>query len=470
MTLGAAGVYLAEVSVLLILFYIFNKQLLARETMHQTNRIIWLLSVFFSFALPFASSLSFTRGESSGLNVEILAGEISTEGEIIAASQSSIFTLSNFVNLLFIIYAIGVIAMLIYTLVGYISLVGLTCNKKYNLARSTSAEDRQLLQKLRGYQKYAGVEQNIRYVIHDLDFSPFSWFNSVVISRADLESGDREIVVHELAHTSQRHSLDVVLLDLVTIVLWFNPASWLTKKALQQVHEYCADNAVLSLGVNAKEYQLLLIRKAVGARLYSMSNSLNHSNLKNRITMMTKKKSPQAALAKCLYVVPVAIFAIIALASPVLADSLGAISKVEVANYFDQNKPYNVTATVEYQDPPEEEESFLRCEVMPTFQGGDLVSFRNWVMMNLRYPEKAAMNNVQGAVNIKFIVETDGSVSSVEVLRSPDPDLSAEAVRVILSSPKWTPGEQRGEKVKVTYTLPVVFAINNDTENAEAAQ
>ncbi len=470
MTLGTVGVYLAEASTLLILLYIFNKQLLSQETMHRTNRLVWLCSVLFSFAMPLwmLSRPAFGDASFDIANVEIVAGDISLEGEVVASELSSIFTLSKVINFLFVIYAAGVVGLLIYKLIGYLSLVRMVYCRRYDLRRSALPEDRALLDTLREYQRQAGIDNSVRYVVHDLDFSPFSWFNSVVISRDDLASSDREIITHELAHLSQRHSYDVVLLDLVTIVLWFNPAAWLTKKALQQVHEYCADDAVLSLGVNAKEYQLLLIRKAVGARLYSMSNSLNHSNLKNRITMMTKKKSPQVALAKCLYVIPVAILAAIVFASPVLADSIGAISKVEVANYFYHAQP--LTPEVELQDPPEESEPFLRCEVMPTFQGGNLVNFRNWVSMNLRYPEKAAMNNIQGAVNIKFIVEADGSVSSVEVLRSPDPDLAAEATRVILSSPKWTPGEQRGEKVRVSYVLPVVFKINNDTENAEAAQ
>ncbi len=466
MTLGQVGVYLAEVSVLLILLYIFNKQLLAQETMHRTNRLVWLLSVLFSFGLPLWIFLLSATGDASFdiSNVEIMAGDISLEGEVVASDLRSIFSLSNVINFLFVIYAAGAVGVLIYKLVGYFSLMRMVYCRRYDLRQSLLPEDRALLDTLREYQRKAGVDNSVRYVVHDLDFSPFSWFNSVVISRDDLASSDREIITHELAHLSQRHSYDVVLLDLVTVVLWFNPASWLTKKALQQVHEYCADDAVLLLGVNAKEYQLLLIRKAVGARLYSMSNSLNHSNLKNRITMMTKKKSQKVALAKCLYVIPVAIFAIVAFASPVLADSLGAISKVEVANYFDQDKPYNITATVEYQDPPEESEPFLRCEVMPTFQGGTLVDFRNWVSMNLRYPKEAAMNNIQGTVNLKFIVEADGSVSSVEVVKSPDADLSAEATRVILSSPAWTPGQQRGENVRVSYMLPVVFRINNDTE------
>ncbi|MFI3263798.1 MAG: M56 family metallopeptidase [Rikenellaceae bacterium] len=479
MITGALGVYLIEASILLIILYLFNNWLLSQETAHRMNRAVWLISIVFSFALPFVSLQSVDYIEPMA---GITFGEIAVESEIAAqAGAPAIFSLYNIVNTLLFIYLCGVVVCAIYMFIGYFSLISLVYNGRYNLSNSANAEDKTLLYRLIGYQRFAAVDRDIRYVIHDNDnLSPFSWFNSVVVSRSDIEANDREIILHELSHISQRHSLDVLLLNLATIILWFNPASWLTKRALQQVHEYCADDAVLSLGINVKEYQLLLIRKAVGARLYSMSNSLNHSNLKNRITMMTKKKSPKMMMAKCLYAIPVAIFAIFIFASPALADSVDAVSEVKITNYFEQFKNFDLESTpygdniteVEVvthvekmsQDTTNVEKVWLRSEVMPKFQGGDLRDFRDWVMARLRYPAEAAKNNIQGMVTMKFVVEKDGSIGNVEVARSPDSQLSEEAERVILSSPKWTPGEQDGEKVRVTYMLPVVFKISNDDE------
>lgn len=185
-------------------------------------------------------------------------------------------------------------------------------------------------------------------------------------------------------------------------------------------------------------------------------------------------------MAKCLYAIPVAIFAIFIFASPALADSVDAVSEVKITNYFEQFKNFDLESTpygdniteVEVvthvekmsQDTTNVEKVWLRSEVMPKFQGGDLRDFRDWVMARLRYPAEAAKNNIQGMVTMKFVVEKDGSIGNVEVARSPDSQLSEEAERVILSSPKWTPGEQDGEKVRVTYMLPVVFKISNDDE------
>lgn len=337
MITGALGVYLIEASILLIILYLFNNWLLSQETAHRMNRAVWLISIVFSFALPFVSLQSVDYIEPMA---GITFGEIAVESEIAAqAGAPAIFSLYNIVNTLLFIYLCGVVVCAIYMFIGYFSLISLVYNGRYNLSNSANAEDKTLLYRLIGYQRFAAVDRDIRYVIHDNDnLSPFSWFNSVVVSRSDIEANDREIILHELSHISQRHSLDVLLLNLATIILWFNPASWLTKRALQQVHEYCADDAVLSLGINVKEYQLLLIRKAVGARLYSMSNSLNHSNLKNRITMMLQKKSNKMAAAKCLYAIPLVILAIALFTSPALADSTSAISEVKITNYLVNNQ------------------------------------------------------------------------------------------------------------------------------------
>ena len=106
-----------------------------------------------------------------------------------------------------------------------------------------------------------------------------------------------------------------------------------------------------------------------------------------------------------------------------------------------------------------DEQAFIKCDVMPTFKGGDLSKFRDWVQSNVRYPQIALENGIQGNVVIKFIVEKDGSVSNIQVLVSPDKTLSDAAVAVFQRSPKWVPGKEQNEPVRVTYTLPVSFKI-----------
>ncbi len=331
---GQIGVYLLEVSVLLILLYIFNKLLLARETLHRLNRALWLSVVALAFAVPLLSSLNFSASYNLLEIVELSDESFDFASLVVVDSPREISTTEHVVNILFWLYLAGIVAIIIQRAVIYASLLRLVFNPLYDVWKS----DRELRVAARACEQQMGITSHIRYVVHNRNLAPFSWFNFVVISRGDLAANGREIILHELAHIQQRHTYDVLLMEVVTIVLWFNPAAWLTKRALQQVHEYCADEAVLGVGVNIKEYQLLLIKKAVGARLYSISNSLNHSNLKSRITMMLQKKSTKMAAVKSLYAIPLVALAMILFSSPALADSTSAISQVKITNYFTNNQ------------------------------------------------------------------------------------------------------------------------------------
>ncbi|MFI3285940.1 MAG: M56 family metallopeptidase [Rikenellaceae bacterium] len=502
MTIGTVGVYLLEVSTLLILFYIFNKQLLGRETLHRLNRYWWLSTTLLAFVLPFGVPLIslFAQNQAVGLLREELYEMDS--GAIVPNAHGA----SNIETALIAIAAIYLTVaaiLLVHNAISYTSLFRLIFNKRYDLARSTNIQEVELLKDLHTLQVQIGVKRCVRYVVHNENIAPFSWHNFVVLSRADIAKNCREIVIHELTHVEQRHSIDVLLLNAITIFLWFNPAAWLTKRAVQQVHEYCADESVLSLGVNAKEYQLLLIRKAVGGRLYTISNSLNHSNLKNRITMMLKKKSQSMAAAKCLYAIPLAIAAITLFSSPALAKTISAVTEVKVTNYFTEIKtdePLDALyliddkvatkAQVEDLDPEDIEridvnkdpakateyeptgeysgvisvtlkegrKSPSTPEKMATFEGGDLRSFQTWVMSHIKYPTAAAKAGVQGTVTLSFVVDKNGTIGDIEVLQSPDEALSKEAIRVVKSSSKkWEPAIMNGKKVSTNYKLPVVF-------------
>ena len=109
----------------------------------------------------------------------------------------------------------------------------------------------------------------------------------------------------------------------------------------------------------------------------------------------------------------------------------------------------------------EDDQPFVKVEQMPSFMGGDLMTFRNWVMTKLRYPQIAQENNITGRVLLQFVIEKDGSLTNIQVIQTPDSSLSDEAIRVLKTSPKWTPGKQRNQNVRVKYTLPVDFRIQN---------
>nr|WP_289620720.1 TonB family protein [Bacteroides intestinalis] len=300
----------------------------------------------------------------------------------------------------------------------------------------------------------------------------------IVISEKDLDENGREILIHELAHIQNRHSWDLLVADICIFFQWFNPASWLLKQELQNIHEYEADETVIEKGVDAKQYQLLLIKKAVGTRLYSMANSFNHSKLKKRITMMLKEKSNPWAKLKYLYILPVAAIAVTAFARPEISETAEEISAVKVND---------LTAIVEAKAIKSTEESvqistvsqdtvkvnyvptevsrklqgtavFEVVEEMPEFPGG-VDAMMEYLQKELRYPESAKEKGIQGRVTVQFIIDKEGNVTNSKVTRSVDKDMDTEAIRLVKAMPKWKPGMQKGKAVAVKYTVPVVFRL-----------
>lgn len=164
----------------------------------------------------------------------------------------------------------------------------------------------------------------ITLVLTPDDITPFSCVKTIVVSESDYEKNGYQILTHEYAHINGYHSVDLLLFNILCCLQWFNPSIYLLKNELCAVHEYDADATVLRKGIDAKQYQLLLIEKAVGTKWYSIANSFNHSNLKNRITMMLKKKSSNRARAKALYVLPLICLELLLFAQTACVSELNA--------------------------------------------------------------------------------------------------------------------------------------------------
>ena len=127
---------------------------------------------------------------------------------------------------------------------------------------------------------------------------------------------------------------------------------------------------------------------------------------------------------------------------------------------FDQEADVIQQVAIE-EEVIEDDQPFLVAETMPSFQGGDLNTFRNWVQQNVKFPQIALENGIQGRVVLTFVIEKDGRLTNIQVLQTPDRSLSEEAIRVLSKSPKWSPGKQRNQVVRVKYTLPVDFRVQN---------
>lgn len=461
--MGIFFIYSVKVALCLTAFYLLYKLLLSRETFFGFNRVTLFGMIAAAFVLPLIHL-------QTAAEAPVTSGFVAIEDFIITAVAADAHVpVVTTAQVCLLIYIIGVAFFLGREVVSLLSL-------------------RRLIRSGREVCRDGGV----KVVVVKGEVAPFSWFGNVIINEKDYADGSREILMHERAHIAGRHSVDVLLCDLLIIFQWYNPAAWLIKTELKNLHEFEADSAVLAGGVNAAEYQMLLIRKAVGDKLFAMANNLNQSSLKKRITMMLKKKSNPWSRVRTLLALPVAAVAVVAFATP-KAESLSNEIKSEgdalVNSVVSSVKatPANATAVgktamtlskdtlasggrtksavsdellvVGFSNGGKDDKVYDSTEEPPSFPGGQ-AAMMTYLARNIKYPPTAMKNKIEGRVILQFVVRADGSISDTHVMRSISPELDAEAVRVIANMPKWNPGKQDGKPVNVKFTIPVSFKLD----------
>ncbi len=300
--MGDFTVYILKSSLSIAVFFLFYKLLLSRETFHKFNRILLLSILVLSFLIPFIN-LSLKSNPGYSINTAYLQEVLNTNQITQADANSTPF----WVGALILTYLAGVCIALIVQIISFTRM--LTIIKSSRL-----------------HSKEGGV----KILITTKHIAPFSWMNYFVINSKDFEADGDVVAAHERAHISRRHSIDILLSEAALIFQWFNPAIYLLKLELQSIHEYEADEAVINQGIDAKKYQLLLIKKAVGQRLFTMANSFNHGKLKKRITMMVREKSKKWAAVKALFILPAAAIALTAFASEKVSAKTELISNAEI--------------------------------------------------------------------------------------------------------------------------------------------
>ena len=423
-------IYLLQVNLGIILFYALYKLICTRDTFFNSRRLILLLSLILPFIIPLIdirewmetreSLVMLTNFDYSTTIPEIVVGTAGTE------PGNQVFVISEWIKN---IYIAGILALSVRLIVQAISLYLIilrTPEKTVNGIRIKCMKDKS---------------------------GPFSFFNWIFLNPDNVKEEEiSEILTHEMAHVRQKHSIDVIISELVNICCWINPFAWLMKREVRLNLEFLADRKVMDAGFATKSYQYHLLGLTYNHK-YGLSNNFNFSHLKQRIIMMNKKKTNGAGHIKY------ALFAIPAFAL-LLAGNISCSSE---ATKTDDVKEKAATEKPEVVEIPAEkaetkDEVFMVVEQMPEFPGGiqELMSF---LRKNIKYPASAMAKNVQGRVIVQFVVEKDGTPTEFNVLRSVDPDLDAEALRVMKEMPKWKPGMQRGQVVRVKYTVPVTFRI-----------
>lgn len=315
-----------------------------------------------------------------------------------------------------------------------------------------------------------GYIDGYRIIVHEHnELAPFSWYKYIVLSRRDYEEKEECIIRHEYMHLYLKHWIDLVLAEVVAVFTWYNPAGWLMRREIQTIHEYQADDAVLRSGINAREYQLLLIKKTVGIRFPSIANSLDHSNISKRIKMMLRKKSSPMQCWRAIAAVPALTVTALLLGAPVVSNALTKVSDAKVTIFSENVQPAAPVSVADAVAPAEQpvksiapddidKGPYKTVEKMPVYVGGSEVELMKFLMDNIQYPEAAMKDSIQGRVVVQFVITKTGDVGEVKTIRPISPALDAEATRVVKLL-KFTPGEVGGKPVDCFYVLPIAFRL-----------
>lgn len=464
-----SGISLALLSTIYILF-------LRRETFFKLNRLFLLISLVFSILLPFLklkvydpqpmllAEVTVTPYKNLMAAVTIYGQDLS--GTVIQTISSS--------QIIILIYLAG--------FMFFFSRMAFRISQIIFLVLKNNVQ----------------VSGQYKFVFLNRDFSPFSFLHFIFINPEQREKeGYDKMVAHEMEHIRQGHTFDVLILEILTVFQWFNPFMWLLKKVVRENHEFLADSAVLNSGVNVGQYKKLLLNQFMGFEL-SITNGFNSSLVKKRIKMISKIRSSKYANLKYAFGIATVLSLIVTFAceqndsiemvlekeSPEMRiEFIGEKLRVDASNenldrlkkIFAGKVNINLEADSlgnlffvknnlepKFLDP--NEKIYQLVNEMPKYPGGE-DALRSFISESVKYPAEAISERLSGKVYVSFVISENGEVANCEVVRGVAESLDTEALRVVNSLPKWTPGKMNGRAVNVQYTVPISFRLNSDSMN-----
>ena len=426
--------WILKTALLLAGFYSFFMLFMRKTTLFRLNRVILLTGTVLCLLLPLVRINVELSGQLTDyLLVRMVLPETVVGGEGVTNAAAGGW---DWKALLYGVYTAGFTAVLISAAVSLCRI-------------------RKVIRKYKGVRYcYDGKRCAVLHVVEN-DMPSFSFMSHVVISRSDFGSHS-EILIHECMHVRARHSVDMVFMSMVCALQWFNPLVWIMRSEIRIMHEYEADEAVLKQGIDAVQYQLLLVRKAVGDSCFLLASSFSHSKLKNRIAMMKKIKTTKWAALAYIACIPMLLSAMSFNAAEDTAESVPADESLGGAAVYAVEAPESADTLDDkvygYMDEV--------LDVPPEFNGGKAVEeFPKWVYSRLTYPDDARNAGMQGRVIVQFQINKDGSVSDINLLEGVCESIDNEVIRVVSESPDWTPGYVDGKPVNVTYAFPVLFQL-----------
>ena len=432
-------IYLIVSAVSLALMVTVYRLTLSRTTFHGFNRFVLLATLALAAVVPVMHFQSISSRASAPINYmlgEIMVYADGTMGvnHVQATESGSSISMASVIT---VVYLVGLILCLLKIAIGILS-SEIICHRRSRMLADGS-----------------------RLVITERNYAPFSWRNCIVISRKDYESNGAMIIAHEQAHVHHHHSFDLILAQLFCAVQWFNPAAWMLRRSLMEVHEFEADAQVLEDGFDGRRYQICLVRAALQGSFATTTNNLSNCSTKKRIIMMNRHSTNPWARLRVLLMLPVVALSVI-VASACKQDTNSEMNlKTQDASPSSVFVDIQECEECETEEADSTDEVFMVIEQQPEFPGGEEAMFE-YLRSNLQYPEKCKENKIQGRVLVAFVINKDGKIVEPEVVKSAGPEgveLDVEALRVVSEMPAWTPGKQMGKAVRVRYTIPVVFKL-----------
>ena len=498
--------YVAESAISLSVLYLFYWLVLRNDTNFRINRLVLMASLFISIIIPSISRWMSAMPVLEGVPINLSFSPITeTQTELAEASVSQSSNNWNIYAILAVIYIAG--ALLVFGRLFY------------------QAVFIQAIQKLSKSIRYNGYT----IVSMSAEMVPFSYFRKIFIPAAQLQEEALDSVIeHERSHLSQGHYVDLFIVELLTVLQWFNPFIWLFEKSIKEVHEFLADRAVLSSGTNKGKYQAVLVNQALGGPVFILTNQFNQSLIKKRIIMMKNSEKSRASRFKALLMLPVIAGLIMAFANPPVITGQSANEKITVngtvservtgkpvpgsvivikgttigtitdaqGNYqimvnskddqliismvgyrtqevsVGNNKTINVllehgileldfseeNKLIIQRNKPESKGEYVYVEELPAYPGGT-EALHQFLMSNMVYPENAKKKGIQGTVLMTYIIDANGEVTSVKIIRGVEPEIDQEAMRLTKTIKGWKPAAQNGKPVSTTITMPIEFKI-----------
>jgi TonB family protein len=441
--MNALLLYLLESTLCLLLLYPVFWFFLRHDTFFLVNRFCLLTMVIFSILVPLLPLNLVSPGPPSSI-VILLDPVLITPAKV----QQTLSAHLQWIEIAVVAYLTGVLIFLIRFALQLIQLYRIT--RRFGIRESHG--------------------QKVVFV--DRGYSPFSFFNLVFINEEMIPAGSLPAILeHEKVHIRQHHTFDMILMELAAIIQWFNPVIWLAGREMKILHEYLADEGVLQTGISRSGYQQMILDETMGIAVNGLTNNFNVSILKKRIIMMTKSKSGKWSRSKLVFILP----ALLIVWFMLTAKSFSNIVKEKIENnpalHTGQSDILPDT-TVKNAHGNQNDDKFApvmednrlvynRPDVPPEYPGGDDARIK-FLQSNIKYPKDALKAGIQGKVFVNFIVEKDGAVTHVKILRGISKSCDEETLRVVKMMPDWVPGKVKGENVATFFNLPIRFAFDSE--------